>query len=124
MPRFCVAVLLAVFATGCGSSSGGTTAANSHAPEQPKKQPGAVARADFGAEWPLTVESGTVACEGSGGGGSATFSTGGQTYALNGLAKGKNAGADIDPIWADNPAVPGLKKDISVLIDKALELCK
>jgi hypothetical protein len=44
-------------------------------------------------------------------------------YAVNGLAKGTDKYADIMAIWADNPDVPGLKKDMSGLTDEGLSLC-
>lgn len=79
-------------------------------------------RADF-ADWPLTVESGTLKCEGSGGVGRVTIEVDGKTYAVNGSAKGDKANADITPIWAAD-STPGLKKDIGPLIQKGLSLCK
>jgi hypothetical protein len=78
-----------------------------------------VSRADFGTDWPLTVEGGVLACEGAG---SVTFAAGGTTYAVNGMAETQDAGADIDPIWKDVGG--GLKKNIGPLIDRGLELCE
>ena len=70
--------------------------------------------------WPLTVDEGTLRCEGAG---SVTFEAGGQTYAVNGTARGLDAGSDIDIIWADDPDVDGLKLSIGPLINRGLELC-
>jgi hypothetical protein len=78
-----------------------------------------VSRADYGTDWPLTVESGVLACDSD----AATIEVGGTTYALNGTARTFRAGVDIDPIWAANPDVDGLKIDIGPLIDDALKLC-
>lgn len=83
-----------------------------------------VSRDDYGAEWPLTVDSGTLECKGSGGVGEATITVDGTKYALNGIAKGNDAYADIRPIWADSPDFAGVKQDISVLIEDALPLCE
>jgi hypothetical protein len=47
----------------------------------------------------------------------------GKTYAANGTAKDHGNYLDIDPIWAPNPDVSGLKIDISPVIDAALALC-
>jgi hypothetical protein len=47
----------------------------------------------------------------------------GKTYAANGTAKNHGNYLDIDPIWAPHPDVPGLKIDISPVIDAALALC-
>ena len=100
-------ILLVVVLAACGScgEGGGGTGEE-------------VSRADFGKDWPLTVESGTLKCEG---GWAVTSTTNGTTYAVNGLASGMNQCPEIDPIWADAPQ--GLKKDIGPLIDRGLELC-
>jgi hypothetical protein len=82
-----------------------------------------ISRADLGDDWPLTVDSGTIACDGSKGVGAATFSTGGKVYALNGLAKSKGKAA-FDPFWAADPKNPGAKNNIGPLIDRTLALCK
>jgi len=47
----------------------------------------------------------------------------GKTYAANGTAKDHGNYLDIDPIWAPNPDVSGLKIDISPVTDAALALC-
>lgn len=81
---------------------------------------GFVSRSTLGERWPLTVESGTLHCEGS----AVTFVTGGTTYAVNGTAVGqmeRRGWKDIGAIWA--LAEQGLKKDISPLIDRGLALC-
>lgn len=42
---------------------------------------------------------------------------------MNGTARTRRAGADLEPIWAENEELGlGLKKDISPLIDRALAL--
>lgn len=82
---------------------------------------GEVTSADFGSDWPLTVDSGTLHCDGSDGIGLAYITTSEGTFALNGTAKSRYD--DIDPIWAaGDDGIP--KKDISPLIDAALKLCK
>lgn len=83
---------------------------------------GVVTARDLGADWPLTVDSATLACDGSDGMGDATATVNGKTYALNGLAKGAGL-PPIDEIWKADPDLPGLKKSIGPLIDRALELC-
>jgi uncharacterized protein DUF2511 len=75
-------VVLALVLTGCGSSGDGGGLE--------------VSRADFGADWPLTVQSGTLNCEGAG---AVTFTTNGTTYAVNGLASGMDEWPEIDSIW-------------------------
>lgn len=75
---------------------------------------------DYGDDWPLTVSSGTLDCQRE----AVTFTTQGTTYAVNGMAESHDLGVDIEPIWADNPEIPGTKKNIGPLIDDGLELCK
>lgn len=89
---------------------------------QAPSAPGTVLRSQFGLEWPLTVDRGTIACEQVGHARSATFTApDGVRYALNGTAS--NRARDIYPIWRDNPDIPGAKMDISPLIRAALKLC-
>lgn len=78
-----------------------------------------VSRADLGQSWPLTVESGALACTG----GAITIDVGGTKYAVNGTAKSTGA-LDITPVWAPNPNVAGLRKNIAPLIDEGQKLCR
>ncbi len=91
----------------------------------------AVSKGTFGENWPLTVQSGTITCEQIQGvryGQLVTFTTGHDTYALNGTAKGhaKKRGwiKEVEPIWRDNPKIAGTKINIGTLIDSGLELCE
>jgi hypothetical protein len=84
---------------------------------------GEVSRSTFegdGKTWPLTVDSGTLVCEA---GSRVTFTTGGTTYALNGLAKGDGQWSDVGSIWADDGSGLGLKVDMSDLTEAGLALC-
>lgn len=85
--------------------------------------PGMVSRESMGDEWPLTVDSGVLACDGKDGFGSVTFTVDGTTYGVNGIAMGQGLPA-MDPIWADDPATPGLKMNMGPIIDAGLALCK
>lgn len=79
-------------------------------------------RADWGDEWPLTVDSGTVRCED---GGLVLFEADGTTYAVNGTAMSQRPELpEVDEIWADNPDIPGAKIDIGPVLDSGLELCE
>lgn len=142
MKRFLVATVIAsVIASGCSSDTpvpaeGDTTTVPTEAlsvGQKPTAEPvaptagaeatepnGTITREMLGDEWPFTVEAGVVACDGGG----VTFTAEGVTYAVNGTAKDGDMGADIMAIWADNPSVPGLKKDIGAVITRGLELCK
>lgn len=97
-------------------------------PDSVKDEPGLITRTEMGKEWPLTVDYGVVACQSKTAGGQslkiATFTGPDSTvYALNGTAKSHTDAAPIDPIWAPNPDVAGLKIGIAPLIDRALTLC-
>ncbi|MCE8025240.1 DUF2511 domain-containing protein [Billgrantia aerodenitrificans] len=78
-----------------------------------------VSRSEFGDTWPFTVESGVVACVD---GQAAIFKSGGKSYQLNGFARSRGY-APIDPIWRDNPDIPGTKVSIGEMIRIALERC-
>lgn len=74
-----------------------------------------------GMTWPLTLDEGSVSCEP---GNRALFTDPqGATYALNGLSNGDGRWLDIEPIWAPDPEVDGLKVGIGDLIEEALKLC-
>lgn len=142
MKRFLVATVIAsVIASGCSSDTpvpaeGDTTPVPTEAlsvGQEPTAEPvaptagaeatepdGTITREMLGDEWPFTVDGGVVACDGDG----VTFTADGVTYAVNGTARGREMGVDAQAIWADDPSTPGLKKDISPVINRGLELCK
>lgn len=103
-----LAVLLTVLLPSCGSVDTTGEAEGSRVNE-----------ADYGGDWPFTVSSGRLRCES---GSAVVFATGGNEYAVNGAASSQGY-PDIDPIWRDNPDIPGTKVNISPLIDDGLELC-
>lgn len=106
MPRAILAACLAVAVslTGCGE--------------------GNVSSDEFGSDWPLTVDSGDLRCEGSEGFGAVVFTDpGGDEYGLNGVALSQGY-PPIDPIWKNDPDLAGLKISIGALIDRGLSLCK
>jgi hypothetical protein len=96
-----------------GASGSGTT--------QPSRVPGMVTRADFGKDWPLTVDAGVLSCEGAS---AVYFTANGIRYAVNGSARTRKDAPDIDPIWAKDPRGYSPKKDIGPLIDRGLQLCE
>jgi hypothetical protein len=89
-----------------------------------------ISKSQFKDQWPLTVDSGTLKCEPAPTSLKVqfvTFTSGGKTYALNGIARGqaKQRGwKEIDPIWKDNPEIPGAKINIGPLITLGLTLCR
>jgi hypothetical protein len=86
--------------------------------------PAHVSRAALGDEWPLTVEEGTLRCDGAQQAGAVFFETGGRVYPVNGIARGRRDGPEIDEIWADDPDIPGAKKNIGILIERGLAVCE
>jgi hypothetical protein len=91
--------------------------------------PGLLVSTAFGDEWPLTVPYAIVDCESkTAAGRSLQIATleapDGRTYAINGTAKSHGDYADIDPIWAPDPDVLGLKISMSPITDVALALCQ
>jgi hypothetical protein len=121
--RIAFALLLGLLATAC-ASSGATGGSGGDAGGGGGQTGGGhsiqIGRADLGNAWPLTVSSGTLACEDAG---AVTFTTNGKTYAVNGMAMGTHTWDDIRPIWADSHGMGGPKKNIGPLIDKGLKLC-
>ena len=71
-----------------------------------------VSKDQFGSKWPLTVDGGRIECID---GFIAVIHVGGMAYALNGAAESRGY-SPINPIWRDNPDMPGLKVDIGPLI--------
>lgn len=97
-------------------------------PSAVANDPGLIVSTDFGDDWPLTVPYAVVHCESISAGGRVLLvatvdAPDGTTYAANGTAKDHGDFMDIDPIWAPDPDVDGLKISISPVIDAALALC-
>lgn len=90
--------------------------------------PGLLVSSDYDDDWPLTVPYAIVDCEGVEAGGMAleavsVETSDGDVYAGNGTAKDHRGLPDVDPIWADNPNVEGLKIDFSPITEAGLALC-
>jgi len=116
-----LAIVIAFSLAGCGGDDEQTATTTPTTTAAPAAEPGHVSRATMGEDWPLTVDSGTLRCEGD----AVTFeTTDGDIYAVNGTAKTTTDYPDIDAIWADDPALAGLKKNIGPLIDQGLKLCE
>lgn len=69
---------------------------------------------DFGARWPFTVSQGYLDCID----GSAVFRSQMTEYGLNGVATSRGYHS-IDPIWRNNPEIPGTKINIGGMIQLA-----
>ena len=112
----------------CSSYAPAEAQAAVEVPSEVAKDPGLLVSTTFADEWPLTVPYAVAHCEDiTVAGRSLQVATiddpDGKTYAANGTAKDHGNYLDIDPIWAPNPDVTGLKIDISPVIDAALALC-
>lgn len=83
-----------------------------------------ITKDEYGDDWPFTVSEGVLEGAGSGGLGEVLFTADGVTYAVNGTAKQTGKYVDIEKIWADDPALEGLKKNIGPIVDRGLGLCK
>lgn len=113
-------------ATATGSTTGDATKASTKQAdpepkaEAPKKPAGYVNAAALDGEWPLTVGSGVLTCDRS----AVYFTAKGKRYSVNGTAEGRHEAPDIEKIWRDDPANPGLKIGIGSLIQAGLALCE
>ena len=74
-----------------------------------------VTKEEYGTSWAFKVSEGYVYSIGR----AAIFKTGGVEYQLNGAARSKGY-KPINPIWRDNPNIPGTKINISPFIKLAL----
>lgn len=112
------------FLSDAGGPDAGVAAGARHSPNGSVR----ITRAEYGSAWPFTVAEGVLAgAERPGGTGrtrivEVTFTTGGVTYAVNGTAKANKRYTEIDAIWADDPALAGLKVNIGPIIDRGLKL--
>lgn len=80
-----------------------------------------ISKQEFGEDWPLTVDHGTLGCYETYG---IVFTApDGIEYTVNGTAKSADDLKEIDEIWADDPQIDGAKINIGPLIDRGLELC-
>ncbi|WP_231918869.1 MULTISPECIES: YebY family protein [unclassified Leifsonia] len=97
-------------------------------PSKLRDDPGLLVSTDFGRAWPLTVPYVIVGCKSITAGGQrlhvvSVTDPDGKTYAGNGSAKDHTDLPAIDPIWAPDPDVGGLKVDNTPVVDAGLELC-
>ena len=100
--------------------SGSCARGDSSNPSQLPTEGRLVTKAELGDKWPFTVDSGYVDCPD---GLSAIFRTGNVEYGLNGMATSRGF-AEPDPIWKDDPTIPGAKISIGSMIDLARQECK
>jgi hypothetical protein len=126
MRRGTSALVFVVFTALSVAACGSQDEPSAEATQATEESTGHVSRETMGDSWPLTIASGELSCEGSGGVGAVYFTSDeGTSYYVNGIAKGQHpAGThDIREIWADDPAIGGVKTNIGPLIDRGLTLC-
>jgi hypothetical protein len=129
-----MSAVTATMVVGCGSSGETATkttetatessAAPSSAPGGSNIPPGRVERATWtDGPWPFTVDYATLMCAKGNDGDRVTVTANREMYALNGTAKSANLWPDFDAIWADDPAIPGVKVNIDPMLQRGLTLC-
>lgn len=98
------------------------------APEEPMRKIASgevvqtVSRAEFGKNWPLSVDSVELRCYGR----ALVFAHDNRIFTINGTAESqaiKNGWLDMGNIWRNNPDIEGTKIPISPLIARAQKLC-
>ena len=97
-------------------------------PKSVANDPGLLIGTEFGDDWPLTTPYVVAHCDKISAGGMhlqvvTIDAPDGMTYAANGTAKDHTDYPALDPIWADDPDVDGLKINISPIIDAGIALC-
>lgn len=88
-------------------------------PEPTKQQLSYVSRTEFGDTWPLTVEDGTIICDGA----SILLRTNHGLFAVNGTARGQHRWKDIRDITNADPHTPGLLMNVQPIVDRGLKSC-
>jgi hypothetical protein len=101
------------------ASGGSSTVQPQLSPNETK-----ISKQEFGSDWPFTVDEGILACKGSRGVAEVVFTANGLSYAVNGTAKGAKKYRPVEEVWAENPSLPGTKKNLSSIIDRGLKLCR
>jgi len=83
-----------------------------------------ITQKEYGDKWPFTKEQGILTCKGTKKLGEVVLTIDGVSYAVNGTAKRTKTNQPLEKIWADNPAIPGAKKNLVDIIDRGLALCQ
>lgn len=78
-----------------------------------------ISRAEFGDRWPFMVDAGTLHCDLPN---RVTFKTDGVAYGVNGAAVAYGF-PPINPIWRNDPSIPGAKVNVGPLIERGLKIC-
>ena len=102
-----------------------TPAAKVDVPSSVAHNPGLLVSTKYGTKWPLTVPYAVVHCKNITAGGMklqvvTVDAPNGTTYSANGTARAHTSHPSLDPIWAADPKVNGLKIDISPVVRRRL----
>lgn len=92
------------------------------------RMPLIVSNDEYGERWPYTIPNGQILCRERYAGDflkkDVTITHDGNTYALNGSARGNSEYLPLERIWRDNPKSPGSKIDEKEIIQRGLDLCR
>lgn len=80
-----------------------------------------VGRTDYGEAWPLTVADALLVCDP---GGVPTVQVDGRAYGLRNVATPEETEKGLRRIWVNDPDGVGGKKDMTILLENALDLCE
>ena len=129
--RFALVVVGVALTLACGGEppveAGGDSLRAVPAPAQ--QHPASVASESWTAgAWPLAIDRGLLVCTPVANQPALYFTDGdGRMWPLNGIATANagNFGAEpsLEPIWLDNPEIPGTKVFLTELINHAATLC-
>ena len=124
---FTIAVVLLVLACGAPKTITAPTAVRptevpvpTATPQPTREALNVVTHAALGDAWPLTVEEGTIICDGA----SILLRTNRGLFAVNGTARGRKKWHDIREITKPDPANPALLMDVQPIVDRGLKVCR
>ena len=80
----------------------------------------AISRADYGDDWPFTVEEGTLICDLR----QVTFAHDGVVYGLNRTARATGLYEDIAPLQVEDASSEDGRKSLEPLVEDGRDLCR
>lgn len=124
--KFTLSLLLLVFAffaVSCSDESSNTKTVTVENAGQ-RQPPATIAKAQFGDKWIFKIDEGLLECRGENSIGEIVLTSGGKTYAINGVAKQSGKYAPTEEILLDNSKAAAMKNDLSPFINEGLKMCK
>ena len=116
-------VAIALFASSCSEESSNTKTVTVENAGQ-RQPPATIRKAQFGDKWLFKADEGLLECRGDNSIGEIVLTTGGKTYAINGVAKQSGKYAPTEEILIDNSKAAVMKNDLSPFINEGLKMCK